>query len=207
MAYGTGSGSASASATVHAPRGATELRSAPSMQTLGTLNGGGTFNGGGMHTVKTIKDIDGPILTYNAGAPSTPGGLGGQCPCEVCGNHYPTHDDVEIHKRKRHPDDPRTNWPHGRPVNIVQEPLQRSVTQAAFAGGAGGAGGGAMAAYAARSTTQQTLAHRPMPAPGGSLAARPMPVPAPGGGGGGSVKKLPPTPSFSSPNVFAPRQF
>jgi hypothetical protein len=32
---------------------------------------------------------------------------------EVCNNSYPTHEDVEIHKRKRHPDDPRTVWPTG----------------------------------------------------------------------------------------------
>ena len=61
--------------------GANDLHRGQTMQTMHT-----------MHTVKTVTsigEISGPIMTYNAGAPSKPGGLGGNNRCEICGNAYP----------------------------------------------------------------------------------------------------------------------
>jgi hypothetical protein len=77
---------------------------------------------------------DEPLIAYSVGAPNMNGVTGtyGDHQCEICGNRYPIADDKEIHKRRRHPDDPRTNWPQGKPHLIV------SPSSPAGIGGGGG---------------------------------------------------------------------
>lgn len=62
---------------------------------------------------------DEPIIAYSVGAPQGATGTFGEHQCVVCGNRYPIVDDMHIHMRRRHAEDPRTPWPNGKPHLII----------------------------------------------------------------------------------------